>query len=260
MPLPATELSELYFEDDLALYRLAGYDAYDERNEDDFAFFCTNSDVLHPLVTHHSPDGGQSYFVLADSAATFAPCPGAAALVALHVIRDAESQTYRVASERLPLLSFAQRWLIARGCPVEAIRMPADHPFTKPADAATVELEERLLTSPSQRYEVLDHYTDDHMVLTATTLVHDHDLGSRHLPFRIFHEDTDLTAHTHTLREGAWADVGSASQWLAERDGPLPAPHTQFPQASRAQPSSAAWASLGRPPSGPPPPFPGNRR
>ncbi|MGW2404074.1 glycosyl hydrolase [Streptomyces sp. NPDC001739] len=245
--LPATELSEIYFDDDLAHYRLAGYDAHDERTERDFAFFCTDSDVLHPLTAHHTPDGRQSFFVLADSAATYAPCPGTAALIALHVTRDAEAATFRIDSDRLPTVSFAQRWLIARGCPVEAIRMPDDHPFTRPADALTAELEERLLTSAGPRYEVLDHYTDDHGVLTATTLVRDHDPSSRHQPFRIFHEDTNLESHTHTLREGAWADIDAAAQWLIDREGPLPAPRPQISQASLAPAAAVARSSLGWP-------------
>ncbi|WP_406220744.1 glycosyl hydrolase [Streptomyces decoyicus] len=241
-------------------YRLAGYDAHDERTEDDFWFFCMDSDVLHPLATHHTPDGQQSYFILADHAATYGPRPGTASLIALHVTRDIKAKTFQIASDRLPILSFAQRWLIARGCPVEAIRMPADHPFTKPADALTAELEEHLLTSASERYEVLDDYTDDDMVFTATALVRDHDPGSRRRPYRIFHEDTDLTSHTHTLREGAWADIDAAGQWLIDREGPLPSPHTQFPQASPVPPATAARASLGRPPGGPTPPSPGFRR
>ncbi|MGX1759889.1 hypothetical protein ACWIG5_23780 [Streptomyces lydicus] len=260
MSLAATELSEVYFDDDLAHYRLAGYDAHDERTEDDFAFFCSNSDVLHPLVTHHTPDGRQSFFVLADHAATYHPRPGTASLIVLHVTRDIAAKTFQIVDDRLPLLSFAQRWLIDRGCPVEAVRMSADHPFTKPADALTVKLEECLLTSPSQRYEVLDHYTDDHMVFTATTLVCDHDPSSRHQPFRIFHEITSLESHTHTLREGAWADLDAASQWLIDRDGPLPTPRTRIPQAGTAPPATAARASISRRPSGQSPPFPGHRR
>ncbi|MGY4968357.1 hypothetical protein ACWGCC_03880 [Streptomyces nigrescens] len=174
--------------------------------------------------------------------------------------RDPEAKAFRAATDRLPTVPFAQRWLIARGCPVDAIRMPQDHPFTRPADAVTAELEECLLTSASQRYDVLDHYSEDCMVFTATTLVRDHDPASVPQPFRIFHEEADLATHTHTLREGAWADIEGAGQWLTDRDGPLPTPHSRAPQAKTIPPTRASRAFLGPSLSGPTLPPSGRRR
>ncbi|GHF27399.1 hypothetical protein GCM10010218_05440 [Streptomyces mashuensis] len=262
MNTPDLHLPDLFAQD----FRLDGYTLATGSDEDHFLGLVTDHDDLTPLIAHHTPDGARSYLVLHDGAAIW-DVPGTAQLIAVVVSRDLGSQTLCFESERHPVLPLAQRWLIAHGAVPDAVRLPAQWGGPKPTDTLTSVLEEQLLTS-GDRYEVLDHYTGDCGEYETYVLVHDKDPASAGQPYRLFLEQMASASDTYTLREGAFRTEDGAREWMAERGGPLPAPHmvpgalaVPRTQAARAAtrrtscPSPAPW-----PPAAPLPPAPGPGR
>jgi hypothetical protein len=179
-------------------------------------------DTLATLAQHHTDDHARSFYVLHDTSATWSASPGTPQLVALDIARDPDAGTFRIDRSAQPTAPFAQRWLINRGCPSDAIQLRQDMDI-EPADELTTRIEEQIRTS-GDRYEVTDHYTHDGASYEAWVMVHDQDHGSAELPVRLFLEEADLGDFTYTLREGAFADTAGAQAWLADRDTPLPAP------------------------------------
>ncbi|GAA3796649.1 hypothetical protein ACFS5L_02340 [Streptomyces phyllanthi] len=250
-------------------FRIDGYRAADSTVEEAFwIHIALDEDCLHPLAEHHDPDGGHSYFLLHNSAATWGH-PGDPQLVPLHLIRDIDSRTFRFEAVELPLPSMAQSWLIARGCPKGAISLPPGMGSTS-ADALTRELEEQLMDG-GDHYALLAHYTNDTVARPETTVLL-RSLDERDpQPFRIFVEEADLETRTHTLREGAFATYADALDWLGSRETPLPAPHADasrgsfVPRAKTARPTSSHMpagpsARPHIPPPGPPSGAAGPRR
>ncbi|MFF4285646.1 hypothetical protein ACFY0R_10000 [Streptomyces sp. NPDC001633] len=232
---------ENHIEDEYEHCRLTGYAAADQSTANEFETFWMQRDAcLRSVHAHHTNDGLDSYLILADSAAMFASRPGADALITVHITRDPTDHTFRQDLATQPSVVFAQRWLIDRGCPVEAIRLPEDHQATRPADALTAELEEQLLTEPTDRYEELDTHTQHEGEQTVTVLVRDADPLSSDRPFRIFHQVSDyFDSRTHTLREGAWADAEAARRWISYRTGPIPQPRAIRPATTAATPPAS---------------------
>ncbi|MFE6364120.1 hypothetical protein ACFVP3_29520 [Streptomyces sp. NPDC057806] len=205
-------------------YRLDGFQAATAQIEDDFASVTLSDDLFVPFSEHHSADGRDSYLLLYDRSAIW-DIPGAAEYLTLHITRDIEQRTFDFASERHPVVPLAQRWLIGRGCPQEAAE-GSPHHGPRPADAVTARLEDLLRTNPGNRYEVLDHYTDNpcsfDVGVEVRTLVYDSHPDSADAPYRLFLEETTKDMHTYTVRQGVFASAEEADTWVVERDSPLP--------------------------------------
>jgi hypothetical protein len=206
-------------------YRLDGFEPADDVVADDFDSLTLLDDNFLTIAEHHSSDGHDTYLVLYDSSAQWG-VPGTPAYIALHVSRDVEQRSFRFDSTSVALVPLAQRWLIQRGCPAEAIEVsPASSP--KPNDELTQQLEERLKSSGS-RYEVLDHNTYNpgsfDLGVETWVLVHDSHPDSAEEPYRVFLEEVSADLSGYTVREGAFAIEDAAKEWLWNRDTPLPQP------------------------------------
>ena len=205
-------------------YGLDGFHAATTQIEDDFFSVTLSDDLFVPFSEHHSADGRDSYLLLYDRSAIW-DIPGTANYLTLHIVRDLEQRTFDFASERHPVVPLAQHWLTRRGCPKEAAEVSHDC-GPRPADAVTARLEDLLRTNPGNRYEVLDHYTDNpcsfDVGVEIHTLVHDSHPDSADAPYRLFLEETTKDMRTYTVREGVFASAEEADTWVMERDSPLP--------------------------------------
>ncbi|MCI3270619.1 hypothetical protein [Streptomyces cylindrosporus] len=205
-------------------YRLDGFQAVTDQIEDDFSSVTLSDDLFVPLAEHHSADDRDSYLLLHDRSAIW-DIPGMAEYVTLHITRDIEQRTFDFASERHPVVPLAQNWLLRRGCPPEVVR--GSHPHgPRPADGLTARLEGLLRANSGNRYEVLDHYTDNpcsfDVGVEVRTLVYDSHPDSVDAPYRLFLEETTKDLRSHTVREGAFTSAEEADTWITERDSPLP--------------------------------------
>ncbi|MER7047573.1 hypothetical protein [Streptomyces jumonjinensis] len=198
-------------------YRLDGFTAATAEVERDFLNATFSDDSFVPLAAHHSQGGRDSYLLFFDRSATWG-IPGSPAYVALHLHRDADLGTFRFSQETHPLVPLGQRWLIEQGCPPDGIGLTNTHGL-KPADPLTTLLEDLLRTGPGDRYEVLDHYTDDE---ETWALLRDADPDLAELPYRVFLEEVSFQGNTYTFREGTFATADAADDWLYDRDTPLP--------------------------------------
>ncbi|MBV1949163.1 glycosyl hydrolase [Streptomyces sp. BV129] len=175
---------------------------------------------LTVLSQHHTMPNGSHRFVLAHDRSVTWGIPGAPQLVAVAVARDLSRGTYTFKTSYHATASFAQNWLVERGCPPERITVP-DSSYIKPADDLTVQVEQQIRESGT-RYKVLDTHTSDSEPCETWSLVRDS--SAAQMPVRVFHEEWDYDAGTYTMREGAFADVDAARSWLDDRSGPLPEP------------------------------------
>ncbi|MFC8350385.1 hypothetical protein [Streptomyces sp. NPDC057280] len=205
-------------------YRLDGFQAVTQQTEDDFSSVTLSDDLFVPFSEHHSADGRDSHLLLYDRSAIW-DVPGTAEYVTLHITRDVDQRTFDFASERHPVVPLAQNWLIRRGCPPEVVR--GSHPHgPRPADGLTARLEDLLRANSDNRYEVLDHYTDNpcsfDVGVEVRTLVYDSHPDSADAPYRLFLEETTKDMRSYTVREGAFTSAEEAATWIMERDSPLP--------------------------------------
>ncbi|MER5972851.1 glycosyl hydrolase [Streptomyces sp. NPDC002055] len=175
---------------------------------------------LTVLAQHHTAPNGSHSFVLAHDRSVTWGVPGEPQLVTIAVARDLSRSTFTFETSYHATASFAQSWLVERGCPPERIALGGGD-YVKPADGLTVQVEQQIRQSGT-RYEVLDTCASDYDPSETWTLAR----ASRasQAPVRVFHEEWDHDAATYTMREGAFADVGAAQTWLEERSGPLPEP------------------------------------
>ncbi|MFC9643514.1 hypothetical protein ACFTZF_33940 [Streptomyces mirabilis] len=203
--------------------RIDGFEAATEQIGEDFSSVTLTDDLFVTLANHHSGDGRASYLLLYDRAAIW-DTPGTAEYVSLHITRDVEQRTFAFASERHPVAPLAQNWLISRGYPNEAAEVSNHGP--RPADALTARLEDLLRANPGNRYEVLDHYTDNpcsfDFGVEVRTLVYDSHPDAADAPYRLFLEETAKGLRSYTVREGAFASADAADAWAMKRDSPLP--------------------------------------
>ncbi|MDQ8704123.1 glycosyl hydrolase [Streptomyces sp. LHD-70] len=200
---------------DLDLDGLAPADDASEEEMDRFWF----SD-LTALAQHHSTPNGSHSFVLAHDRSLTWGIPGSPQLVAITVARDLSQSTFTLETSHHATASFAQSWLVERGCPPERIALVGGD-YVKPADDLTVQVEQQIRESGT-RYKVLDTHTSDFNPSETWTLTRDSSAGQA--PIRVFHEEWDHDAGTYSMREGAFADVGAARSWLDDRSGSLPEP------------------------------------
>ncbi|MFI1886002.1 hypothetical protein [Streptomyces jumonjinensis] len=224
-------------------FRLDGYEAVNPRVQKAFwQHIDINQNDLIRLADHHSEDGRHSHYVLHDQSVTWG-IPGEPQLIALHLQRDPAERTFRFEHATLPLASMAQSWLIARGCPPDAIRLPGDMGTTA-ADDATRALEERL-KGDGDSFALLTSYTDDHHTSHQITVLLRAVDEEEAQPFRVLLEQADLTTFTHTLREGGFDTFKEATTWWESHwrgEGPpLPA----------ISPPARRTSAPGLPPAGP---------
>ncbi|MEU2231240.1 hypothetical protein [Streptomyces vietnamensis] len=165
-----------------------------------------------------------AYFVLYDEGAPWG-IPGAPQLRAVHVARDLRARTFKIDATELPLVSMAESWLIARGCP-NGVVDPARY---RPADAITRALEARVRRD-GDNFALLASYSDDERDSPETVAML-RSLDPQARPeFRILLERVDMIAGTHTLREGGFTTYEQAVEWwkawINEEPPPLrpPAP------------------------------------
>ncbi|MER5786410.1 hypothetical protein ABT104_32560 [Streptomyces mobaraensis] len=227
---------------DSDIFRLDGYQAESPDVEELWQYIVLDEDELTVLADHHTDDAEQSFYVLHNGAVI----SGDPQIVALHLQRDTVARTFRFEEAALPLPAMAHSWLIARGCPKQALGFP-DGMGTHPTDEATRALQERL-TTDGDHFALLHNYTDgtaDRPEIVVILRALD-ERESR--PFRILLKQVDLHAGTHTLREGGFATFKAATDWfrnhLAGSAAPLPiapppARHSPDPTAP-ARPAPAA--------------------
>lgn len=237
-------------------YRLDGYEPADATVGTDFADVTLCDDQFVPLAEHHTADGRTSYLAFYDSAAIWG-APGAPAYVAMHLVRDTERHTFGFEADTHPVLPLAQRWLIARGCPADAIELTAQGQRPHPADGLTTQLEQRLKLA-GDRYEVLDHHTHNpgtfDFGVETWTLTRDHDPASAELPYRLFIETVTKDLNTYMVREGAFPTAEAAEDWLDNHDDdtPLPQPARTRPGDDQQRAQAARARSSTNPASGNP--------
>ncbi|MEV7706594.1 hypothetical protein AB0O59_26635 [Streptomyces sp. NPDC088922] len=219
------------------------FDADEERYLDFYRQVAVHEDMLVPLAEHHS--GLHSFYVLFDRTATWGH-PGKPQLLAVHLQRDFERETFAFERAALPLPAMAQSWLIHRGCPHEAISLDAEL-GPPPADEATRALEKRL-ADDGDRYAMGYSYTcddPDDMVTVVALRALDERAPS---PYRVVVEEVDTDAWTHTLREGGFDTSTAALQWCEDRltgeASPLPPVR---PSASATPPAGVAKTLAPRP-------------
>ncbi|MFI8103445.1 hypothetical protein [Streptomyces sp. NPDC086023] len=178
--------------------------------------------------------GTDAYFVLYDEGAAWG-IPGEPQLAAVHVARDMKARTFTIDSTDFPLVAMAESWLIARGCP-GAVVGPDRY---RPADTITHTLEGRIRRD-GDRFALLTSYSDDERDAPETAVMLRSLTPQAGLEFRILLERVDMTAGTHTLREGGFATYDQATQWWdAWRDGDAPPLKPAAPASSGTAPTTA---------------------
>ncbi|GAA1890579.1 hypothetical protein [Streptantibioticus ferralitis] len=227
-------------------YRIENFEPADDTVSDDFDSFTLLDDTFVTIAQHHSGDGRDTYLVLFDESADWG-VPGSPTFMALHLNRDVEQRSFRFDAARVALVPLAQRWLIQRGCPAEAIEVSHSN-APKPKDDLTQRLEERLKSSGS-RYTIRDDYTYSpgrfDFGVETWVLVHDSHPDSAEQPYRIFLEEISADLDSYTLREGAFADEDAAQEWLWNRDTPLPQPVEAMRDTTRRAQVALARSTTG---------------
>lgn len=195
---------------------------------------------LTVLAVHHTTANG--YVVAHDGSVTWG-VPGNPQISAIKIARDPSLNTFTLETSYHATVSFAQNWLIEHGCPPERIARVGDG-FMKPADNLTVRVEQQIRESGS-RYEILDTQTWDFDPCETWTLTRDSHTDQA--PIRVFLEEGNRDAHTYTMREGAFADEGTARRWLHDRSSPLPCPPEYRVEATGLRTRAALARSPGAP-------------
>lgn len=203
-------------------FRLDGFDPANETVGEEFwDHIESEHQELRALSAHHSPDGTRSFYVIYNGAVTWG-IPGEPQLVALLLERDLSTKLYRFEHDTLPLPELAQAFLIARGCPAEAIALPPGM-GTQPADPATVALQQRVVKD-ADRFVLRASHTDDSYPKAEIVVLLEAVDERVEKPFRVLLQQADLDNFTHTLREGTFETCEAAVDWMEDRSTPLPAP------------------------------------
>lgn len=226
-------------------FDLDDFDADEEKHLDFYHQVAVHEDMLVPLAEHHTPGGAHSYYVLFDRTATWGH-PGMPQVLAVHLKRDRETETFDFEQAPMPLPAMAQSWLIHRGCPPDAIGLnPELGP--PPADEATRALERRLAREGGQYAMGYSYTCDDPEDMVTVVALRALDEQAP-LPFRVVVEEVDSDAWIHTLREGGFATLDEALQWCEDRldgeAGPLPPVR---PQVAVTRPAALPKAPSPRP-------------
>ncbi|MGP4112713.1 hypothetical protein ACTWP5_17620 [Streptomyces sp. 4N509B] len=211
-------------------YRLVGYEPADRATASHLDELQLSDDSFTPLAWHHERDGSASFWIFHDGAAIW-DVPGTGQLVALCVARDPGSRRCYVERSRASLMPLAQRWLISRGAPPQALAVRHPEQLRRPADSHTVWLERQLRDS-HHRYRIEHEYTHEPASAAegyvVEVVLRDRDIHHAHQPYRLIVEQTRPDGASYTLRQGAFPDHDAAMTWLArwhtDRTLPLPKP------------------------------------
>ncbi|MFF2819398.1 glycosyl hydrolase [Kitasatospora cineracea] len=193
-------------------FRLDGLEPADEQSAHayDHTWVCQ-----YQTITQHDV-GERSFIVAFDPSATW-DTPNTPNLVSFDVARDSERGTFSMHSSGHASFAFAQRWLIVRGCPADALAPIADVP--RPADELTVRVEDRIRHS-GERLAIVEHQVIDGGDVEGWSIAVDQQ--AKELPVRLFFESLQPEQYTYTVREGAFADWDAVDAWLEDRSTPLP--------------------------------------
>lgn len=218
-------------------YELDGFEPADDGHQQHYEDLDISSfKVLGEYRTYTD-----AYFVLLDEGATYG-IPGSPQLRAVHVSRDLRARTFEVDSKELPLYAMAQSYLIARGCPSDALDAPEG--VHDPADDRTRALEARV-RGDGDHFALLASYTAD-MRDPVQTVVMLRSLDPQAAPeFRILLEQFDWDSNSHTLREGGFETYAAAVDWWeAWSDEEAPALPPPAPTARRSPAQTAPATPL----------------
>ncbi|GLW58012.1 hypothetical protein [Kitasatospora phosalacinea] len=193
-------------------FRLDGLVAADEQSATgyDRTWICR-----YQTISQHDV-GERSFIVAFDPSATW-DAPDTPNLFSFDVVRDSGQGTFSLHGSGHATFAFAQRWLINRGCPAEALAPIADVP--KPADELTVRVEDRIRHS-GERLAVVERRVIDGGDVEGWSIAVDRQ--DKELPVRLFLESLQPDQYTYTVREGAFADWTAVDAWLEDRSTPLP--------------------------------------
>ncbi|MFJ5879860.1 glycosyl hydrolase [Kitasatospora cineracea] len=193
-------------------FRLDGLEPADEQSTHAYDRTWAND---YQMISQHDM-GERSFIVAFDPSATW-DVPDTPNLVSFDVVRDSGRGTFSLHRSGHATFAFAQRWLIDRGCPADALAPIADAP--RPADELTVRVEDRIRHS-GERLTVVGYQVIDGGDVEGWSMAVDRQ--DEELPVRLFFESLQPDQYTYTLREGAFAHWDAADAWLENRSVPLP--------------------------------------
>lgn len=183
------------------------------------------------LLTQHQA-GDHHYFLLTERE-PFGH-PGDDEILALHVIIDTAAKTFTTYGDWNSTLAFAQRWLIAEGCPAERTTLGSEYAHIHDADAASHEVNRRIRDS-GDRYRIRGTFTHhDHLHTDTWTIAEDTQARPGDDPVHVFLETFHITDSTYRIRDLPFPDLDAAANWLNTRlDGPSPQPQAPVPARKR---------------------------
>lgn len=161
------------------------------------------------LTEHHV--GDHRYFLLTE----YEPFghPGDDEILALHVIIAPIAQTFATRGNWNATLAFAQRWLVAEGCPAERTVLSGKYPHVRNADGVSQGINRRIRDSGS-RYRVLGTYThNDHPLTETWTITEDTLANPGNDPVHVFRETFHSGDGTYRIRDVPCADFRAAAGW-----------------------------------------------
>ncbi|MFI9332427.1 glycosyl hydrolase [Kitasatospora sp. NPDC052868] len=193
-------------------FRLDGLEPADEHTSELY-----DSTWVGDFKTISQHDVGERSFIVAFDASATWGYPNMPNLASFDVVRDSGQATFNMHRSEHATFAFAQRWLVNRGCPPDALAPTIDVP--KAADELTIQVEDRIRRS-GERLEVVDYQVIDGSDVEGWSIAVDRQ--DKNLPVRLFLETLQPDQYTYTVREGAFADHAAADNWLEQRSSPLP--------------------------------------
>ncbi|MCD0485230.1 glycosyl hydrolase [Streptacidiphilus sp. ASG 303] len=186
------------------------------------------------LLAQHG-DAERSFILAFDTTAIWGHPVGEPNITAFDVIRHWQQGIYTPWATEHATPAFAQKWLIERGCPWQALNIPGH----EAADELTVRVENRIHCS-GDRHQVLARMAIDGEATQGWTMAVDS--RAAELPVRLFLEEIQPNHGTYTLGEGAFPSPEVAREWLEEYPGPLPPAPGDADADAAAERISAALA------------------
>ncbi|UGQ10927.1 hypothetical protein LO772_29600 [Yinghuangia sp. ASG 101] len=171
------------------------------------------------LTEHH--DGDHHYFLLTEREPFGRP--GNDEILALHVIINTAANTFTTHGDWNSTLAFAQRRLIAEGCPGERTTLGSEYSHIHHADATSQEINRRVRDS-GDRYRVRGTFTHhDHLHTETWTVTEDTHARPGDNPVHVFLETFHITEATYQIRDLPFPHLDAADAWLSNRlDDPHP--------------------------------------
>jgi hypothetical protein len=150
--------------------------------------------------------------------------PDQSHLLAVHVVRDDASRTFRYATCEIPILALAQQWLVGRGCPPGALKR--NRHYSAEADASSQSIETRLTRSP-HRYALADHGTVyDPDPPGSWAIIRDKAPASSATQWQVLVESAGAEQGTYVLRERSFPTRKQAEHFVEQL------PTVQWPLAA----------------------------